>query len=66
MEFVLFMLFVVIGYLFFDRMDAIDRRNSNEVRKKCHEIDEIHDWSRHPMTEKLVCCKCNYEAGSDE
>ena len=65
MELVIFMLFVVLGYFFFDAMHTLDSRNSTETQQKCHEIDEIHDWSYHPVTKRLTCTKCNFEAFSE-
>jgi len=65
MELVIFMIFVVLGYFFFDTMHRLDSRNSNEVVKKCHEVDEIHDWTYHSVTKKLTCTKCNFEAFSE-
>jgi hypothetical protein len=66
MELVIFMLFMVLGFLFFDRANQVASRNSNEVVKKCHDNDDIHDWSYHPVTKKLTCVKCNYEAYSEQ
>ena len=65
MELLFFMIFMVLGFLFFNRMNASVSSNSNEVPKKCHEVDDIHDWSYHPVTKKLTCIKCNYEAYSE-
>ena len=65
MELVIFMIFMVLGYLFFERIHAHSSKNSDEAVKKCHEIDEIHDWTYHPVTKKLTCTKCNFEAFSE-
>lgn len=65
MELVIFMIFMVLGYLFFDSMNRLASRNSDRVQQKCHEIDEIHDWTYHPVTKKLTCAKCNFEAFSE-
>ncbi len=65
MELVIFMIFMVFGYLFFDNMNRLASRNSDKVQQKCHEIDEIHDWTYHPVTKKLTCTKCNFEAFSE-
>lgn len=65
MELVIFMIMMVFGYMFFGAVNAVENRNKPKPIPKCHEIDEIHDWSRHPVTDKLTCCKCNYEAGTE-
>jgi hypothetical protein len=56
---------MVIGFLFFDSLSPNSSRNTDKVGKKCHEIDEIHDWTYHPVTKKLTCTKCNFEAYSE-
>jgi hypothetical protein len=65
MELLIFMLMMIFGFMFFGMHQDAKRYNSQLPKPKCHEIDEIHDWSRHPVTDKLTCCKCNYEAGSE-
>ena len=50
MELLIFMVFMVAGFLFFDMLSTNPSRNTNEVVKKCHEIDQTHDWTTHPVT----------------
>lgn len=65
MELLIFMVFMVLIILFLEQGATQASRNSTEVVKKCHEIDEIHDWTYHPVTKKLTCTKCNFEAFSE-
>ena len=65
MELVIFMIFMVVGFVFFGIVNDISRYNTELPPKKCHEIDEIHDWTYHPVTKKLTCTKCNFEAYSE-
>lgn len=66
MELMIFMLMMIFGFMFFGMKQDAERYNKQLPKPKCHETDDIHDWSRHPVTGKLVCCKCDYEAGSNE
>jgi hypothetical protein len=65
MELVIFMVFMVLGYKFFGLFNDNVNRNNTKPAQKCHEIDEIHDWSYHPVTKRLTCIKCNFEAYSE-
>jgi hypothetical protein len=65
MELLIFMAFMIFGFLFFDGLSSESSRNSDRMNKKCHEIDEIHDWTYHPVTKKLTCTKCSFEAYSE-
>lgn len=65
MELVIFMVFMVLGYKFFGLLNSDINRNKPKPIKKCHEINEGHDWSTHPETNRLTCIKCNFEAYSE-
>lgn len=61
------LVFVAIASLF---LIATSQKREDEKEKvrviRCYEMDKAHDWSIHPETKRLTCCKCNYEAGSNE
>jgi hypothetical protein len=65
MELVIFMVSMLLGYLFFNSLLGNSSRNTDKVARKCHETDEVHDWTYHPVTKKLTCTKCNFEAYSE-
>lgn len=65
MELLIFMIFMVAGYVFFGILNDAKHYNNQLPKPKCHENDEAHDWSYHPVTKKLTCTKCNFEAYSE-
>lgn len=64
MELLIFLLIIV---LFFTATTQKQDDEKDKVRIiRCHEMDRSHDWTYHPVSKRLTCTKCNYEAGSNE
>lgn len=62
-----FGLFLVLSIFIKAIYASIDLNQEQETKKsiRCDILTDLHDWTYHPVSKKLTCTKCNYEAGSD-
>lgn len=65
-----FMLGAIIGWLIVISMNQDYARYADELEdlnrkiKGCPPYKGHHDWTYHPVSKKLTCTKCNFEAGT--
>lgn len=65
MELLIFMVLMIFGFAVVGINEDVNNYNKQLPKPKCHENDDIHDWTYHPVTKKLTCTKCDFEAHSE-
>jgi hypothetical protein len=64
LSFFVFLFLGTVVKLIYSKIDTSYEKEMSKPSARCDLIDDLHDWSYHPVTKKLTCTKCNHEAGS--
>ena len=55
---------LLLFYFVVSKVHKIDMEQMEKFKKQVKKDCPPHRWSYHPVTDKLTCQECNFEAGS--